>query len=245
MEMDLIYILGTGSKWENNEIRYSLRSVEKHVKGLDRVFIIGELPVFLQPSDKLIHIHCADSSQDKAVNIMRKLKVACMDERISERFMFFNDDYFMFKNIEIESYPYYHKCDLDLTEKINLSAYHYHVVSTNNLLKSKGLRNMNFDIHKPIIYEKKLLNDIIDGTNWNLPIGEGHIMRSLYCNTLGIVGSYKKDNKQVRPLSLNDWQQLIINDDVDCLSIEDRACTDSFHAFMQYSFPTQSPFERL
>ena len=44
--MDIVYILGNGSKFNNEEIRYSLRSLEKFVN-FDRVFIVGECPKFL------------------------------------------------------------------------------------------------------------------------------------------------------------------------------------------------------
>ena len=40
--MDVVYILGKGSVWKDNEIRYSLRSIEKHLTGFDRVFIVGQ-----------------------------------------------------------------------------------------------------------------------------------------------------------------------------------------------------------
>ena len=32
--MDIVYCLGNGSKWDNNELRYSLRSVERYCKKL-------------------------------------------------------------------------------------------------------------------------------------------------------------------------------------------------------------------
>jgi hypothetical protein len=51
---NLLYILGSGSKWQNNEIRYSIRSAEKYVGNLGRVFIVGEFPKFLSRKNKKI-----------------------------------------------------------------------------------------------------------------------------------------------------------------------------------------------
>jgi hypothetical protein len=42
--MDLVYVLGSGSRWGDNELRYSLRSVEKHLKGYNNVYLVGDKP---------------------------------------------------------------------------------------------------------------------------------------------------------------------------------------------------------
>ena len=46
--MDVVYILGTGSTSNDNEIRYSLRSIEKYLIGFNVVYIVGECPKFLK-----------------------------------------------------------------------------------------------------------------------------------------------------------------------------------------------------
>ena len=40
--LDVVYVLGTGSSWDNNEIRFSIRSVLKNLPGIGRIIIIGE-----------------------------------------------------------------------------------------------------------------------------------------------------------------------------------------------------------
>lgn len=37
--MDILYVIGRGSKWENNELRYSLRSLEKNGINVGNIFI--------------------------------------------------------------------------------------------------------------------------------------------------------------------------------------------------------------
>lgn len=46
--IDLVYILGSGSQWRNNELRFSLRSVQKNLKGYRNIYIVGENPGFLK-----------------------------------------------------------------------------------------------------------------------------------------------------------------------------------------------------
>lgn len=40
--MDVCYVLGIGSLYDNLELRLSLRSLEKNAKNLESIFIIGE-----------------------------------------------------------------------------------------------------------------------------------------------------------------------------------------------------------
>jgi len=39
--VDVVYPLSNGSHWDNNELRYSLRSLEKYALNLGRVFVVG------------------------------------------------------------------------------------------------------------------------------------------------------------------------------------------------------------
>ena len=122
-ELDLVYILGRGSNWQNNELRYSLRSVEKFVTGIRNVFIIGEKPSFI--NDQVIHIPYKDVYTNKARNIMAKILRACNDSRMTKNFMLWNDDYFAIQPFSAIDYPYYFKCDLHHSVRINKSFNYY------------------------------------------------------------------------------------------------------------------------
>jgi len=53
--MDIVYLMGEGySKCNYNELRYSLRSIDKYGKNVDRVYVIGYCPEWL--SDEIIKI---------------------------------------------------------------------------------------------------------------------------------------------------------------------------------------------
>jgi hypothetical protein len=55
-ELDLVYTLGTGSQWQNNEIRFSIRSIIKNLTGYRNIYIIGETPNFLAPLAQLAQV---------------------------------------------------------------------------------------------------------------------------------------------------------------------------------------------
>lgn len=189
--MDLVYILGKGSNWQDNELKYSLRSVEKHVKDIHNIYLIGQKPNFL--NDNIIHVPHNDIFTNKARNIMAKVHRACIDKRISNDFMFWNDDYFAIENFSAKNYPYYYKCDLEHTCMINQGEYRNHCEATMKHLRAHGLPILNFDTHYPIIYNRVKMRKMIENYDWNVQYG--FILRSMYCNFYKIQGEFKLDCK--------------------------------------------------
>ena len=90
--IDIVYALGTGSGWSDNEIRFSLRSIFKNLTNIGQIFIVGEKPAGLKG---FIHVEHPDefSSTNADGNIIRKVLRACQDPRVSEKFLFINDDH--------------------------------------------------------------------------------------------------------------------------------------------------------
>ena len=70
--ISVVYPLGTGSKWQNNELRYSLRSLSK-ISGIGDVFIVGEKPDWVR---NVIHIPCKDVPFRKEYSIYTKIMAA-------------------------------------------------------------------------------------------------------------------------------------------------------------------------
>ena len=46
--VDLVYVLGKGSRWQDNELRFSLRSVSKNLSNVGQIFIVGQIPDFVK-----------------------------------------------------------------------------------------------------------------------------------------------------------------------------------------------------
>ena len=237
-ENDIVYIVGKGSIWLDNELRYSLRSLERHIKNYRKVFIVGHLPPFINP-ESVVHIPVESTSKDKAINIKNKLMAVCDHPDVSPYFMFMNDDYFFMSDIDATSYPYFWKCDLTHTLEINKSLYREHVASTIRALSLKGLPLKNFDVHKPIIYSKNKLTNIVYQYDWS--IRPAYVMKSIYCNTDGIEGVQRADDKQTCPMSIQRWRDKFTG--VDCFSIDDKCINLHFKNFMAETFPDRSRFE--
>lgn len=206
--IDVVYVLGTGSVWQNNELRYSLRSVEKHLKNYSNIYIVGRDPRFAQGITVL-------PFEDKSIynaskNIYEKIVQACACPGISENFLFMNDDFFLLKDIDAANVPFYYKSTLEEYTKRCLPGNTYRDTLNNAIdtLKKKKLPTKNFDVHAPIVYNKGTFVDILSGCDWRrMPYG--FAIKSMYCNTTGVDGIEMDDCKINYPLTLQELKERI------------------------------------
>lgn len=194
--IDVVYILGTGSQFHNHEIRFSLRSVEKHLKNVGKVWVIGEHHPVIQ---NVNFIPYPDRTIHSATNIMHKVTRACEEKEISENFLFFNDDHYLLTDFDAETFPYFYSGTIqEFLSKRDRDAYTKKVENTYQHLKDKGLPLKFFDVHTPIIYNKaKFLENVANsGIDWN---NAPCVSKSVYANSMGIEGVKESDHKTDRP----------------------------------------------
>jgi hypothetical protein len=200
-EISVVYVLGTGSRLKNFEIRMSLRSVEKYLTGVKDVWIVGKLPDFLT---NVNHIPLEDTHLVPDWNIMEKIKKACEHPDITEEFLFMNDDHFLLKPFEAATFPFYHRNGLDeYVKRRGLDSYGRRSNNTLQRLKALGLPIKHFDVHTPILYKKELFLEHVANADWK-DKKDGFIIKSLYANSLNIEGVDYKDNKINRPPTVGD-----------------------------------------
>lgn len=91
---DLVYVVRSG---ENEELRHSLRSVERYADGLFRhIWVVGTgLPDWLT-GVKIITI---DDGPEKHETMRRKIQAATDHPDVSDNFLLMNDDYFLTRKI--------------------------------------------------------------------------------------------------------------------------------------------------
>jgi|688.fasta_scaffold88607_1 hypothetical protein len=194
-EIDIVIPLGKGSFWgDNEELRHCLRGVEMYLSGVRNVVIVGELPKWIT---NVIHITATD---DKGVawrdrNIYRKIVLAVNDERVSDDFLFMNDDHFLTKSFHAATFPYYYR-EYDMIETINKMfkniSWRTVVSNTRNFLLKNNYDVKMFDTHCPIVYNRWRFG-ALQKADWDIPHGYG--IKSLYANMNHIEGIYQPDNK--------------------------------------------------
>jgi hypothetical protein len=199
--MDIVYPLGTESKEANMEIRYSLRSIQKNIVGAGNVFVVGTLPKFLKD---VIHIPMDDvpGPSNKELSIMKKIYTACKDKRLSNKFLMMNDDHFFNRPYHIEKIPNWKWKHLDVGTR---EGYRLSVGNTVDVLGG-GMQD-NYDVHTPIIYDKKKFIKTMDEFDWS--VFRGYVIKSLYANYNKLKGEELPDLKINRNLSKNHIYTLI------------------------------------
>ncbi len=229
---DLLYILGRGSKWRNNEIRFSLRSVEKYLPHR-YIFIVGECPKFLR---NVIHIPAIDPYECKTVNAIFKLRAACREIDLSERFVLMNDDFFILRPMkQVEPQILGTLADAIKNHSTKAGYYYQGLRKTHELLKASGIDvPLDYEVHAPMIIEKQKFLEITDAVEWT----EGYLHRSLYGNTFEIGGKPRKDTKVHRIEDLEELSQK------DIISTADRVVLrPEFQHFIYKKFPNPSRYE--
>jgi hypothetical protein len=173
--MDVVYVLGKGSLWKDNELRYSLRGIEKYLQGYNHVFIVGECPGWLSG---VTHLPCDDIKSRKEWSIMRKVMTACDYAEVSENFLFFNDDHFALRPVQANQIKYWHSCSLEQKLPIVAGNNMRKVVNTMEVIPGFSLF---FDIHVPMIYNKTEFKRIMSSPalKWE---EKDYLIKTLYAN---------------------------------------------------------------
>lgn len=241
--MDALYVLGTGSKWNDFELQYSLRSLEKHVSGIDRVFIVGNPPKWKHQN--LICHEVEEPKNNREHNIAFKILWACENTDISHDFLFVNDDHFFLQDIEAAKYPFYHIGLLQRAIDGGRHNSHYRRSIQNTIDTITELYPhptlINFDCHYPIIYNKFVFRCLKPAWDISAGLNHGLLIKSMYCNFLG-------RNIQVMPThdcKIDEFTRNLENlvSDWPLLSVGDRGLKDCVGPFLQKRFPEKSKYE--
>lgn len=233
--VDVVYPLNKGSLWDDNELRYSLRSLEIFFPRVWNVFIIGHRPEWLKG---VVHIASDNEGRSRDMRIMNKAFQACRDPRVSKTFLFMNDDHFFLK--PFLQFPFLHGGSLET--KLNYSkpgAYTGAIGNTVALLQELGRKQIkHFDIHCPIEYDKGKFLELLKVIEPD--IKNGYIIKSLYCGYHNIEGEFSTDLKLNRPLLTDQFRREIRGRS--WFSMGDGA-TETIGQLMRELYPMKSKWE--
>ena len=184
--VDLVYVLGKGSRWQNNELRFSLRSVSKNLKNVGNIFIAGEIPDYVK---NCIHVSCADIF-DPAINadgnMTHKLLTVCQRADLSENFLFMNDDFIINQPIAANKIQCLQKGDManQAPSYWITQFYRHRLKRTFEELKCRGMTTIQYDYHAPMLMNKHSFFSVMEKFDYASDIG--YTFRSLYGNSLNL-----------------------------------------------------------
>lgn len=238
--MDVVIPLGTGSQWNDTELKFALRSLEMHYPDMGNVYLVGEKPNWVKPKS-IIHLIAIDypGLEYKEANIMRKVYLACGQSSLSQKFIFLNDDHFLMSPIPPLPY-YYERTLLDtLNSRTAHDSYYNSIANTLFELERRKKPTLNFDIHAPIIYDKSKFLEVMGQYDWS--VHYGYLIKSLYCNTLGIMGTQYPDLKITSRLKCHELEAL--TKDRKFFSLGSTVGGSEMSTFLAYLYRNKSKYE--
>lgn len=230
-QIDIVYPIGKKSYWNDQELTYSLRSVEKHLSNVRNVWIVGRVP---DQITNVSHIPATDPHPIPDLNIMEKVLKACEHPDISDPFLFFNDDHYILHDFDATDFPDFYFGTLeDYFKRRGGDGYGLRARNTMNLLKGKGLPTKYFDVHFPILYRKQeFIDNVVKAIDIKKP--HGFILKSLYGNSLQLEGT---------PLERDCKSHTVPGSKAICFSTLPRV-SGAVYQFLKYKFPNASRYEK-
>lgn len=239
--IDIVIPLGdgsNGSRWEDNELKYSLRSLEKYARNFGKVFIVGARPRFKWQN--LNHIPAKDRFGHER-NIMEKFMIAANCPHVSDNFMMWNDDYFLRSEIDCAAYPNYYSSTIEhyMERRSRYDGYRISMENTARILKKQTLPRLMFDIHCPMIYNKQKFIEIMSRADWR--VGNGYIVKSLYANSLRLEGEEMSDLKLHGTFTVAQLEAKTAGRHI--FSISDKTINRDLRDFLSNLYPEKSKYE--
>ena len=168
------------------ELRYSLRSLEKHYKEPFRVVIVGDMPGWCQNVEYIK----ADRKKPPEIDYenitydaLWKMHKVCESNMVSGVFIRMYDDIFLLKDMgfkEISELKALYLMDKNsLGDKTSSDNWRKQLINTMEELRLKGHSTWNFETHLPEVFLKSVMSWVLqefDALNKRL------LMTSLYCN---------------------------------------------------------------
>ena len=196
---DIVYFVK--SDVFNEELRYSLRSVETNWPYF-RVWFCGGCPDGINPD---IMMRLNQQGLNKWEKVRNSIIKVCENNEITEDFWLFNDDFFVMKKRKADFETQYNGRIIDYIERIKKKHHGSHSEYTVRLLKTiEALENadrgtLNYEVHKPMLINRQKALEVLD----KFPEVGG--FRSLYGNYWQIGGENRHDMK-IKELRTFDWE---------------------------------------
>ena len=241
--MDILYVVGNGSAWNNNELRYSLRSLDKNGINVGRIFIATtQLPSFINP-EAVTHFAIRDLGQIKHINIMNKVESVMRYSDIADDFLLSSDDHFYIKPTDFDHYPLYHKGEIQ--ERPNPQEYWVSMRDTKRFLTEHGLTTLSTNPHCNTHFNRPLYIKHIALMDAGKKLRYGAEVNCLMGNLMIAQGIEPVQYEDVKINKFKNREDLLRQlGDTHCFSIYDGALKCGIKEYLRELFPNKSRWEK-
>lgn len=248
--MDILYIVGTGSKHDNIELRMSLRSICKYGKNVGRVIVAGYPPDFL--SDEVVKVPVANKYHRKHHNLVYCIQQVVDSGYLRGDFLYSSDDHFYVKTVDFDNYPIFFK----RTELRNHATpgerhygYHLSLKETRETLEKFHMPIVNFEQHCNTHMNAEVIRDSHEIIEASYKTERGCAPTTLFMNAWMSRAdgprtfSKRSDIKMRAASSVREIRERI--GDAECFSIGDAAfSTNALMDFFKEEFPSPCKYEK-
>lgn len=185
---DVVYILKEDV--QPDELTYSLRSLEKNFEHGKVWFYCGK-PGTITPDEYVPQRQEGATKWERARSSLIQI---CKNEKITEKFWLFNDDFFITKPWTSET-PLNRGELRDHIEKVerrhgdHQTSYTRQLRNCEGRLKAAGLTTYDYALHCPILIDRAAMLETLEA------FPDCPMFRSLYGNYANIGGEYSEDHK--------------------------------------------------
>jgi hypothetical protein len=239
--IDVVIPLGSGSQWDDNELRYLLRSIEKNFLDLGRVFVVGRKPDWLIGVE---HIPMDDvHKHNKDANLIDKVLAACR-AGVSERFVWTCDDHLFLRPIRFAEMKPLHYSDLAKVTQWREGTWWNRLRATRDALVSRGMTAWNFDVHAPQPIVRGKFIAAAEAFDYAPP--PGMTINTMYFNCAGETGISAWRHKYTAEAACNDAVKIRQGmQGKTYLCYNDAGLTDAMKQVIEEMFPQRSRFEKM
>jgi hypothetical protein len=179
--MDIVYICRDG---DNEELRYSIRSVVKNLPH-NKIWVVGGKPDWYKGNYIKVW-----QGRPKYINARNNLKAICAAEDISDSFILMNDDFYIINKVDFVPYMYSGTLDTKIKIREDLFTGNSYLTLLKQTLSSISRRSkkpiLDYELHVPMVMEKKKLSKVLMFSG---------LWRSVYGNMFDVGGNQISDVK--------------------------------------------------
>lgn len=159
---DIVYPVRPGDV--NEELRYSLRSLETHYPDHGQVWVVGHCPPWLTGVEV---IPGGNASANPRSNVYRNILAACQHGDVAEDVLVFNDDFFL--TAPVEEFVVGYRCSL--AEHLRLprlrmnpqSWWRESLTTTQVCLQAVGYEDpLSYELHVPLPIRKSAMCETLE-----------------------------------------------------------------------------------
>ncbi len=257
--MDIVYLF-RHSKFDDAEIRYSLRSVAESLAWVRKVWIFGDRPEFLREDKSIVEqvpweaVAWLRHAQAPVRNFFLQCFLVAQHPDVHAEFLLFCDDYILLDHVtEAVARRDRFLQDLSQVTERGSGVWKQTLWRTHDWLRRLGYGGLNFETHTPMFLTKKRvfeayrdLHDYVTEDRFFGMLGPTGILSHAYKQERGTLTLLSTENMSVgfhhRPADYADIVEK--SRDKLFLNFDDEAFSDDLLRFLAERFPEPCVYER-